>query len=118
MAVVARETWTDERLDDLNKKVDDGFDRIDGNIRELRREAKEQGASLRAEIKAQGDELRGEIKAQGKALRADNATLARSMRSEMNDLRREVNERLDSLNRTLVGAVVVIAAAFLGSNTF
>ena len=25
MAVMARETWTDERLDDLNKKVDKGF---------------------------------------------------------------------------------------------
>jgi hypothetical protein len=25
MAVMAREAWTDERLDDLNKKVDDGF---------------------------------------------------------------------------------------------
>jgi hypothetical protein len=50
MAVmVPREKWTDERLDDLNKKVDDGFAdvraemragfaRIDGEIRELRRE--------------------------------------------------------------------------------
>jgi len=25
MAVMARESWTDERLDDLNQKVDDGF---------------------------------------------------------------------------------------------
>jgi tetrahydromethanopterin S-methyltransferase subunit G len=24
-----RSTWTDERLDDLSKKVDDGFDRVD-----------------------------------------------------------------------------------------
>ena len=50
MAVmVPREKWTDERLDDLNKKVDDGFAdtkaemragfaRIDADIRELRRE--------------------------------------------------------------------------------
>jgi tetrahydromethanopterin S-methyltransferase subunit G len=30
MAVmVPREKWTDERLDDLNKKVDDGFDAVD-----------------------------------------------------------------------------------------
>jgi len=50
-----RETWTDERLDDLNKKVDkgfadvdahfnrfersvaEGFAKVDGDIRELRR---------------------------------------------------------------------------------
>jgi hypothetical protein len=30
------ETWTDQRLDDLNKKVDDGFARVDRDIRELR----------------------------------------------------------------------------------
>ncbi|HET7417572.1 MAG TPA: hypothetical protein VFJ61_08115 [Solirubrobacterales bacterium] len=32
-----REKWTDERLDDLNKKVDDGFARLDLDIRELNR---------------------------------------------------------------------------------
>ena len=26
---MAREAWTDERLDDLNKKVDDGFAAVD-----------------------------------------------------------------------------------------
>jgi hypothetical protein len=40
-----REKWTDERLDDLNAKVDDvrtemreGFARIDADIRALRRD--------------------------------------------------------------------------------
>ena len=28
--------WTDERLDDLARKVDAGFDRVDRDIRELR----------------------------------------------------------------------------------
>jgi hypothetical protein len=31
-----REAWTDERLDDLNGKVDQGFRRVDADIRELR----------------------------------------------------------------------------------
>jgi hypothetical protein len=46
---VPREKWTDERLDDLNKKVDKGFEetkaemregfaRVDAGIRELRAE--------------------------------------------------------------------------------
>jgi F0F1-type ATP synthase membrane subunit b/b' len=47
-----REKWTDERLDDLSKKVDDGFARIDSDIRELRVEVKHQGSSLRAEMSA------------------------------------------------------------------
>jgi hypothetical protein len=52
MAPMPREKWTDERLDDLNKKVDDGFAdtkaemragfvRVDGEIKELRREMNE-----------------------------------------------------------------------------
>jgi tetrahydromethanopterin S-methyltransferase subunit G len=42
--MVPREKWTDERLDDLNKKVDDlrtemreGFARIDTDIRDINR---------------------------------------------------------------------------------
>jgi hypothetical protein len=39
MAVMMpREKWTDERLDDLNRKVDEGFARLDADIRELRRD--------------------------------------------------------------------------------
>ena len=29
---MAREAWTDERLDDLNTKVDDGFARMEGRF--------------------------------------------------------------------------------------
>ena len=36
-----RETWTDQRLDDLNKKVDDGFARFEGDMRELRGDMKD-----------------------------------------------------------------------------
>jgi len=45
VVMTPREKWTDERLDDLNKKVDDvrtemreGFARIDADIRSLRRD--------------------------------------------------------------------------------
>lgn len=41
MPVIARRgRWTDARLDDLNKKVDGGFARVDADIRELRGEMK------------------------------------------------------------------------------
>jgi hypothetical protein len=33
-----RESWTDERMDDLSHRVDQGFARVDADIRELRRE--------------------------------------------------------------------------------
>jgi hypothetical protein len=38
MAVMAREAWTDERLDDLNARVGKGFDEVKGEIRDLRAE--------------------------------------------------------------------------------
>jgi hypothetical protein len=31
-----RTMWTDERLDDLSRRMDAGFERVDGEIRELR----------------------------------------------------------------------------------
>ena len=33
-----REKWTDERLDDLQAEMREGFARLDADIRELRRE--------------------------------------------------------------------------------
>ncbi len=33
-----REKWTDERLDDLNTRVSEGFSRLDEDIREVRSE--------------------------------------------------------------------------------
>jgi hypothetical protein len=50
-----RETWTDERLDDLSRRMDRGFERVDGDIRELRTEMRSEFGSVRSEIA----ELRG-----------------------------------------------------------
>ncbi len=40
MEAMAREAWTDARLDDLNLRVSEGFQRVDSDIRELRGEVK------------------------------------------------------------------------------
>lgn len=48
-----RESWTDERLDDLNRRVNEGFDRVDGDIGELRGEIRE----LRTEMNARFDSM-------------------------------------------------------------
>ena len=36
MAVMAREAWTDERIDDLAKRMDQGFNRVEADIREVK----------------------------------------------------------------------------------
>lgn len=46
MAVMAREVWTDERLDDLTKRMDKGFDEVKGEIRDVKGEVR----ALRTEM--------------------------------------------------------------------
>lgn len=47
-----REKWTDERLDDLNDRVNLGFARVDGDIRELRSEMNSRFDSVDARFDA------------------------------------------------------------------
>jgi hypothetical protein len=42
-----RVAWTDERFDDLARRMDAGFDRIDADICELRRELRTEVGALR-----------------------------------------------------------------------
>jgi uncharacterized coiled-coil DUF342 family protein len=62
MAVMAREAWTDERLDDLAGRMDENFREVRSDIRELRSgldSVKGEVGELREEV----GELRGEMKA-------------------------------------------------------
>ena len=47
-----RIAWTDERLDDLARRMDAGFNRVDADIRDLRVEVRTQGVELRGGIDA------------------------------------------------------------------
>ena len=58
--------WTDECLDDLANRMDAGFARTDGEIRELRNDMRD----LRTELKGDISELRTEVKGDIEALRA------------------------------------------------
>lgn len=42
---MAREAWTDERLDDLNRRVDDGFSELRQELRAFRSEVAQQFAA-------------------------------------------------------------------------
>lgn len=70
-----RQSWTDDRLDDLAGRMDAGFNRVDANFDkvdasfekvEARFEKVDAGfKDVRHEIAEQGQELRGEIQALG-----------------------------------------------------
>jgi hypothetical protein len=53
MAVMAREEWTDERLDDLNHRVDEGFKEMRTEFRAVRSEAQQEFQAVRSEMKDQ-----------------------------------------------------------------
>ena len=90
-----REQWTDERLDDLSVRVDQGFSEIKTEMREgfARMEARFEKIDQRFE-------------------KVDE-------RFEKVDERFEkVDERFHELNRTLLGGAVVIIATLVGGTLF
>lgn len=48
----ARATWTDERLDDLARRVDDGFQLVDADLRLLRTEMTTRFAEVNGRVDA------------------------------------------------------------------
>jgi predicted HicB family RNase H-like nuclease len=91
MAVMARETWTDERLDDLRADMNKGFDESKKEVRDLRAETKAEFAAVRSEIKEE----------------------FRESRKEMNSRFDAMNVRFDSLQKTLVVSVVSVSASVI-----
>jgi len=75
MAMVAREAWTDERLDDLNKKVDEGFQEMRTEFRALRGEMRAEFQGVRGEMRAEIRGVRGEIQ----GVREEIASMSRNL---------------------------------------
>jgi tetrahydromethanopterin S-methyltransferase subunit G len=90
-----RESWTDERLDDLNHKVDAGFDRVDADIRGLRVEMRTEFGALRGEMKGGFDRLDTRFE-------------------RIDDRFDRINERLEAMHRLLVQSFVVLLATLIG----
>lgn len=81
-----RQSWTDDRMDDLNGKVD----QVDSDVR-----------ALRGETRAEFTAVRSEMKTEFTAVRAE-------MRSGFD----RVDQRLDRLIFVLLGLLVTALAAF------
>jgi hypothetical protein len=54
-----REAWTDERLDDLTRRMDQNFDRVDARFDRVDRDIRE----LRVELKTEMDTRFGRLEA-------------------------------------------------------
>jgi hypothetical protein len=85
MAVMERDAWTDERLDDLARRMDKGFDETKGEIREVKGEVSE----LRKEMNSRFN----------------------SIDSRFNSF----DARFDALQRTMVLGVISMSATVVGA---
>lgn len=96
MPVMARETWTDERLDDLVKQVDKGFDATKVEIRDLRAHTDRGFARVDSDIR----ELRVEM---------------RQMRADMKEGFDRMDARFDALQRTMIISLAGIVGSIVAS---
>lgn len=108
MAVMARESWTDERLDDLNHRVDEGFSRMDREF-----------TAIRLEVRTEFVAVRSEMKVEFAAMRSDMKTEFASVRSEMKTEFASVRTETAAMDRTLIqvtlGGFAVMLVGFAGT---
>ena len=104
-SMTARQAWTDDRMDDLVKRLDDGFTQVHGDIKDLRSE-------LRAEVGSMAGELRAEIKSGDRELRTE----LEGLRSDMNQQFLALNRRFDLFQATLLAAVLAGLVGILASH--
>ena len=107
METMARETWTDERLDDLKDGMHREFDQVRTETNRRFDEVDRRFDEAKKDSQTGFDRVDTDI---------------RELRSEMNAGFEAVNARFDSLNRNLfVGAVSIfttLLAAILGKGIF
>ncbi len=112
-----REAWTDERLDDLTKHMDENFREVRADLRLLRGELTGGLEEGRGELKAGLDSVRGEIKAGLDSVRAEIREVRAEVavvREEIAELRGEMRTGFAALNRTLQISAALIGAMFVG----
>jgi hypothetical protein len=86
-----RDVWTDERLDDLNHRVDEGFKEMRSEFRGVRADMREEFGNVRAEMGQGFGNVRAEV-GQGFG----------SVRSEMGGMRSELSAQIAQLHRTIL----------------
>ena len=106
MHVMARESWTDDRLDDLNAKVDRGFEQVDRRFEEVDRRFEqidkrfEQVDNRFEQVDKRFEKVEDEFKA---------------VRREMKEGFDAINLRFESLTRVFIFAVIAICSSIVTS---
>jgi len=107
MAAMVREKWTDERLDDLNGRMEKGFDEVKGEIREVKGEVHD----LRKEMNGRFDSLEARLEARFNSMDAR----FNSMDARFDSMGARFDARFESLQRTMVMGFVSMSASIVGA---
>lgn len=98
-----RQSWSDDRLDDLSKRVDEGFIRVDGQF---------------ARVEDRIDRLDEKLEARFDHLDAKIDTSSHELRMEMKAGFDDVNARFDRMQQTMMqigaGLIGVLVASSAG----
>jgi len=100
MAVMAREEWTAQDLNQLSAQVDVGFKEMRTEFRAVRGEVKEEIQAVRGEVKEEIQAVRGEIG---------------QVRAEMVQLRSDMNAFHRSVIQLVWGIVGTVFLGFMGT---
>jgi flagellar capping protein FliD len=101
-----RDRWSDERLDDLNQRVEDGFNRVDADIRGLRGEMNDRFNRVDARFDAMQNRVDD---------RFDRVDARFDRIDDRFDL---MQDRLESMQRLMIqfggGMIAALCAALIG----
>lgn len=125
MAVMAREQWTDQRMDDLNGRMEKGFDRVDADIRELRSEIGSHRGETKTDFERVNDEfgrLRAEMKAGFERVDDEFVNVRAEMKAGFAEVSGRidgridgVHGRIDSMQRTMIIGFVTLFTGIVAS---
>jgi chaperonin cofactor prefoldin len=103
MAVMARESWTDERLNDLKENVNQRFDVVDRRFDEVDKRFDKVDARF------------NRVEADLRELRADMKSGFESVDEKFAALQSEMNLRFEAMQRTMIICFVSLFASIVAS---
>jgi hypothetical protein len=119
MMEAMRDLWSDERLDDLNHRVDRGFEETSREFKAQRLETRTEFAALRSEMATEFAAVRSEMAREFAAVRSEMGTEFAAVRSEMAVGFASLRGEMAAMNRTLIqvgtGAFVTLVVGFAGT---
>ncbi|HEX6665337.1 MAG TPA: hypothetical protein VF081_01945 [Solirubrobacterales bacterium] len=103
------QSWTDDRIDDLAQRVDNGFAQVDRRFEQVQEEQRE----LRVSMARSNGELRLALERNSRESREELATASAELRGEIKAIGDGLNHRFDVLDSRFVDLQQILIRASL-----